>query len=387
MSDQSDDRHAVPGIAHGRRLHPASIAASAGRPTDPGAPMNTPLVATSTYIAGGSIGYAREGNPTWLALEVALGAMESGHSVVFSSGLAAINAVLDTVPAAATIIAPDHPYSGTASRLHELEQDDRLQVRRVNMHDTAGVIEAMDGAVLVWLESPTNPLMEIADLRTIIDAARSAHIPVAVDNTFATSLGQQPLELGADYSIQSATKYIGGHSDLLLGVVTTRDRGLAEKLQQRRTLLGSTPGSLETWLALRGLRTLPLRFERACSNALDLASRLQSDPRISYVLYPGLPSHPHHHIAQEHMRAFGGVVSFVIKGDAQQAELVCDSTSLIVHATSLGGIESTIERRGRWAAEHADVPPELIRLSVGIEHVDDIWLDLDVALTVALGRA
>lgn len=362
------------------QLHIDSLLVSRGRPHTPGSPVNPGIFPTSIYREGGPYVYGRDGNPTWAALEDALGAAENGESVVFGSGIAAINAVLDTVPQSGLVVAPDHPYSGTGGRLAELESVGRLRVLRVPMADTAAVMSALPGAALVWLESPTNPLMEICDLAAVCAAARAAGVLAAVDNTFATPLGQQPLDLGADISMQSATKYIGGHSDLLLGVVTTRDAATAADLRRRRVMLGAVPGSLEAWLGLRGLRTMSLRVERSAANALELARRLSEHPGVSAVLYPWLPAHPQHDLALRQMRNGGSIVSFRVAAGAQAAQRACESVALINHMTSLGGVETTMERRARHAMEHPDVPEDLIRLSVGIENVDDLWADLSAAL-------
>jgi cystathionine gamma-synthase len=357
-----------------------SIVVAAGRPSGPGATLNPPLTMTSTYIADGQVNYAREGHPTWSALEETLGALEKAEALVMSSGMGAINAVLDLVPAGGIVVAPDHPYSGTAARLRELNAAGRIATRLVSMADTDAIVTALDGASLLWLESPTNPLMEIVDIEAVVSAARSRGVRTALDNTFATAVIQQPLDFGVDIAMQSATKFIGGHSDLLLGLLTTRDPELRELLRQRRSLMGLNPGSMETWLALRGVRTLALRMRHCSATAAQLATRLSAHPRVTRVLYPGLAEHPGHAVAMRQMNAGGAVVCFVVDGDAAAAEQVCAGVSLWTHATSLGGVESTLERRRRWPAESPDVPESLIRLSVGLEDVEDLWRDLADAL-------
>lgn len=364
-----------------RRYALDSLAVSAGRPHGAGEPVNVPLVLTSTYVADGPVGYAREGTPTWTALEEALGALEDAHALALSSGMGAVACVLDLVPTGGVVVAPDHPYSGTAARLRSLQEAGRLTVRWVSMADTAAITAALPGADLAWLESPTNPLMEVADLASVATVARREGVRTVADNTFATPVLQRPLDLGIDITMQSGTKYIGGHSDLLLGVLATRDEETLGLLRARRTLMGLNVGSIEAWLALRGLRTLPLRMRAASANAAEIARRLNGHPRVRSVLHPSLPTHPQHEIAMRQMGGNGGaIVSVVLEGSARDAEDVCAATRLWTHATSLGGVESTLERRGRWPAESPDVPESLLRLSVGIEDVEDLWTDLTHAL-------
>jgi cystathionine gamma-synthase len=361
-------------------LAPETLVVSSGRPHGAGEALNAPLVMTSTYVADGPINYAREGNPTWAALEEALGALEGGHALALSSGMGAFNAVLDLVPPGGIVVAPTHPYSGTGVRLRELRESGRITVREVPMDDTDTIIAALDNASLVWMESPTNPMMEIADIVAVVEAAGIHGVRTVLDNTFATPILQRPLDLGVDITMQSGTKYIGGHSDLLLGVLTTRDSDLHEQFRRRRSIMGLNPGGMETWLALRGLRTLAVRMRQACANANTIALRLADHTRVRQVLYPGLPTHPGHEVAMRQMSAGGAIVCFILDGTAEDAERVCASTTLWTHATSLGGVESTLERRGRWPAESPDVPASLIRLSVGIEDVDDLWRDLQQAM-------
>ena len=262
------------------------------------------------------------------------------------------------------MVAPRHAYTGSVMQLADLEARGRIQAVLVDVTDTDAVVKACDDAALVWLESPTNPALEVAEIAVIAKAAHEAGAYVVVDNTFATPLLQQPLDLGADIVVHSATKFIAGHSDVLLGALATRDDELYAVLQQRRQLTGSTPGTFETWLALRGLRTLHVRLERAQGNAQELVRRLGDHPAVSEVRYPG----------------FGAIVSIVLEQGALAADLLTHKTRLWVHATSLGGVESTFERRRRWKAEPATIPDGLVRLSVGIEDVDDLWDDLAVAL-------
>jgi cystathionine gamma-synthase len=236
---------------------------------------------------------------------------------------------------------------------------------------------------MLWVESPTNPAMEVADLPALSRAGRAAGATVVVDNTFATPLLQQPLALGADVVMHSATKFIAGHSDVVLGAVVTADDELWTALELRRRSLGAIPGPMETWLALRGLRTLALRLERSQSTAAFLAQRLLEHPRVSRVRYPGLPDDAGHARAAAQMSGFGAILSFEVGGDAEFAQRICESTKLWLHATSLGGVESLLERRRRWPIEVPTIPEDLIRLSVGIEHPDDLWADLEQAFTSA----
>ncbi|MBI2245474.1 MAG: PLP-dependent transferase [Nocardioides sp.] len=348
-----------------RDLKPATIAVTSGRPErEPDRPLNEPITMTSTYVAGGAVEYGRFGNPTWTAFEDTLGALEGGRALAFSSGMGAVTTVLDLVALDGLVVAPAHAYNGTLLQLGDLESRGRVRTKLVDISDTEAVVAACEDAALVWLESPTNPALELADIPTISAAARAAGAYVVVDNTFATPILQQPLTLGADLVVHSVTKYLAGHSDVLMGAVVTGDDELYAVLKGRRDLLGATPGTLEAWLALRGLRTLHLRVERAQANAAELVRRLSGHPAVSEVRYPG----------------FGGIVGMVLAGGAPAGDLVTRSTRLWVHATSLGGVESTFERRRRWKAEPPSIPDGLVRMSVGVEDVDDLWEDLREAL-------
>jgi cystathionine gamma-synthase len=371
------------------RLHPETAVICAGRPRHAaGEPLNVPIVLASNFQAGamaapgsGQDGraYSRtDATPGWEALETAVGQVEGGHAVAFSSGMAAIAAVLDLVPAGGRIVAPADCYFGVGELLADAQQHGRWAVDRVDLTDTAAVQAAADSADLLWLETPSNPLLEVADLPALCAAARRAGAIVGVDNTFATPLLQQPLALGADLSVHSATKFIGGHSDLLSGITIARDQALAGRLRHRRGLSGATPGALEAFLALRGLRTLALRLDRGQANAAELARRLDGHPAVSRVRYPGLPGDPGHRTAAAQMTGFGAVLAFEVT-DARTADRLCDALHVIVHATSLGGVESTIERRSKLPGQE-HIPAGLLRLSVGCEHIDDLWNDLNSAL-------
>jgi cystathionine gamma-synthase len=348
-------------------LHPETSAITAGRPdATPDAPLNPPIILSSTYHAGGPVGYGRYGNESWSALEAAIGELEGGKTLSFSSGMAAVSAVFSILPIGAPIVASNQGYSGVMGLLNQLHSTGRLEVRFVEITNTDEVIAAMKGAALVWLESPTNPCLDVADLPTLITAAKKLGIGVAVDNTFATPLVQKPLTMGADIVMHSVTKFLAGHSDVVLGSLSTKDEALYTRLEESRRFNGSVPGPFEAWLAVRGIRSFPIRFRAAEKNAQELVVRLSQHPKITKVRYPD----------------FGAVISFEVDGTAEAAQKVCESSQLITHATSLGGIESLWERRRRWAGESHSVPEQLIRLSVGCEHVDDLWADIQQALTV-----
>ena len=370
-------------------LHPETAVICAGRPGHAaGGPLNAPIVLASNFHAGAtaapgtepdSRAYSRtDATPGWEALETAVGQVEGGHAVAFSSGMAAITAVLDLVPAGGRIVAPADCYFGVGELLADAQQQRRWTVDRVDLTDTAAVRAAADDADLLWLETPSNPLLEVADLPALCAAGRQAGAIVGVDNTFATPLLQQPLALGADVVVHSATKFIGGHSDLLSGIAIARDQALAGRLRHQRGMAGATPGALEAFLALRGLRTLALRLDRGQHNAGELARQLDQHPAVSRVRYPGLPGDPGHRTAAAQMTGFGAVLAFEV-ADAPTADRLCDALHVIVHATSLGGVESTIERRSKLPGQE-HVPPGLLRLSVGCEHIDDLWNDLNSAL-------
>ena len=345
---------------------PETVAITSGRPdAEPGAGLNTGISLNSTFTAGGALGYGRFGNETWQALESTITALEEGESTLtFSSGMAAISAVFSLLPYGAPIVASDQGYSGTMALLKKYHEQGRFDVRFVDIANTKDIFEALIGAAFLWIESPTNPGLEIAEMSVIIGEAKKRNMGVAVDNTFATPLNQLPLQLGADISMNSVTKYLSGHSDVILGSLTVKDPALHTRLQEARSLLGAIPGPFEAWLALRGIRTFPLRFRAAEGNARALVEKLKSHPAVTRVRYPG----------------FGAIISFEVAGDAAVTDRVCAASHLIANATSLGGVESTWERRRRWPAESESVPENLIRLSVGCEHVDDIWGDISSAL-------
>ena len=363
-----------------------TVAITAGRPSGyPGNPLSTPIVLASTFRADGAVEYARDGGTdTWQALEAAVGVLEGGDAVAFASGMAAAAAILESLPTGASVVVPADCYAGVRTLLNEGAGHGRWKVAAVDITDTAATEQAAWAADLLWLESPTNPLIDVADLPRLCAFGHDRGARVVVDNTFATPLLQRPLTIGADYVLHSATKFIGGHSDLLMGVVVASDPASAAPIRRRRQLAGGTPGALEAYLALRGLRTLPVRLERSQASAGVLAQRLVAHPGVSRVRFPGLAADPGHSRAAAQMAGFGSMLAFEVVGGPAAADAVCAATRVVVAATSLGGVETTIERRAKLPGQE-HIPPGLIRMSVGIEHVEDLWADLDRALRAATG--
>jgi cystathionine gamma-synthase len=351
-------------------LRPETLAVSLGRPPrTPGAPLNVSPVMASTYVgahdtSGPDLGYGRDGNATWTALEDVIGALEGGRALTFASGMAAASAVLELLDPGSIVVVPTSCYLGVAALVQARAEKYGWTLRTVDVSDTDAVLAAADGADLVWLESPTNPLMQVADLARI-GAELHGRVRTVVDNTFATALLQRPLEHGFDLVLESGTKFVGGHSDLLLGALTVRSdaEDLFATLAAVRHDSGAVPGPMEAWLALRGVRTMPLRVRAAEASAKVLAARLAEHRLVDRVRYPG----------------FGSLLSIDL-ADAATAERFIDGCALWVHATSLGGVESTFERRRRWSGELDVVPEGLVRMSVGVEHVEDLWTDLERSL-------
>ncbi|GHH67928.1 trans-sulfuration enzyme family protein [Promicromonospora soli] len=390
-------------------LAPATVVVSAGRPARAqGGHINPSLPLNSTYVSRGVItpgelSYSRGDNDAWHPFEEALVALESGaadsggpgsgaaaggEALVFSSGMAAIAAVFSLVPDGGTIVLPRHAYQAGMVLADQISDKHGVTLRHVDIADTDAVVAALEGADLLLVESPTNPMLEVADLPAVLGAARARGVRSVVDNTFATPLGQRPLEHGADIVLHSVTKYLAGHSDVVLGALVTRDAELAAVLREHRMLHGAIAGPFEVWLALRGLRTLALRFERAQANAAELARRLADHPEVAEVRHPSLPGDPGHERAKAQMNGFGAIIGVRPKqraasGEAaaiERADAVVNAVRLWLPATSLGGVESMLERRRRWGTEAPTVPVDLLRLSVGIEDVEDLWADLDQAL-------
>lgn len=356
---------------------PETLAVAAGRPDRvPDAPLNQPIVPASTYVGGSDsdlVGYGRYGNPGWTALEQAVAALEGGtRAWSFASGMAAAAAVLAAIPAGGTLVLPEHCYLGVAGLAEEHRRRHGLSVRTVDITDSAAVLRAAAGADLVWIETPANPTMDVADLDAIA-AGLGEGCLLLVDNTFATPLLQQPLAQGADIVLHSATKFLSGHSDALCGILvfgTETDDELVARIEAVRKLHGATPGVLEAYLVLRGLRTLAVRLRQAEASAKTLVGLLSDHPLVDRVRYPG----------------FGSMLAIELP-DGPTADALVDKLQLWVHATSLGGVESTLERRRRWPSELTTVPEGLVRMSVGIEHIDDLAADLRQALDSARDHA
>lgn len=354
-------------MARVRDLHLETRAVVHGRPADePDAPLNVPVTLTSTFVAGGPTEYARYGNPSWSALEETLGGLEGGTCLAFASGMAAAVAILEQVPHGGRVVVPRHAYQGVLGLLATWVERGRVQTTPVDVTDLDAIVAAVPGSALVWMESPTNPALEVVDIAAVAVATRAAGVPLVVDNTFATPLLQRPLDDGADVVLHSATKLLSGHSDVIMGATVTRDEAWQQRLLQHRSMHGAIPGPFEAYLVLRGIRTLAVRLERAQSTATLLAERLAAHPVVTAVRHPG----------------FGTVLGIEL-ADAAAADAVVAAARLVRHATSLGGVESTFERRRRWATESPTIPEGLIRLSVGIEHPDDLVADLERALDAA----
>ncbi|MDB1086216.1 cystathionine gamma-lyase [Streptomyces sp. ACA25] len=346
-----------------------------------------PVFAAHYHLPGDPAGapyhYGRDGNPTWTALEDALSELESpdapAHSLTFASGMAAISAVLFTQLRPGDIaVLPSDGYQLLAG-VRELLTGFDVEVRTAAT-GSRQQLEALDGARLLWIESPSNPGLEVCDIRALAEAAHARGATVAVDNTLATPLGQRPLDLGADFSVASGTKGLTGHGDVLLGYVTCRDPERADAVARWRKTVGGIPGPMEAWLAHRSLATLQLRADRQAAGALAVAEALRDRPEVTGLRHPGLPEDPAHLLATRQMRRFGCVVSFTLPGQ-EFAERFLSALTLVDEATSFGGVRSTAERRGRWGGDA--VPDGFIRLSVGVEDPEDLVADLRRALDTA----
>ncbi|MCW4466848.1 PLP-dependent transferase [Glutamicibacter sp. MNS18] len=370
-----------------------TLTVSGARPNgQDNSPVNHPVTFTSTFHSHGEAGagdrvYGRFSNPSWDGFEELLGQLEQSElpALVFSSGMAAIAAGLSLVPRGGTLVLPRHSYNGSLSLVAELEAAGVLKVRTIDITDTAASCAALVGADALWLESPTNPMLEVADLPVLLEAARTAGVLSLVDNTFATPLLQRPLAQGADVVIHSVTKTLSGHSDVILGAALTSNARLRERLHGYRTLHGAIASPMDVFLALRGMRTLSVRLERSQANAQFLAEQLSTHPAVRTVRYPGLAQDPGHDLASAQMDGFGSVIAFEAGDSAEDADRVVAAFRLITPATSLGGVETLAERRARHASEPQSVPRNLIRLSVGIEQASDLWWDLSQALAVLEG--
>lgn len=365
-----------------RSVHAGRPPATAYEPSLPG-----PVFVSHYHLPGEAAGpylYGRDDNPTWERLEQAISELEAPGdpevgTAVFASGMAAVAAVLlSQVKAGQTALLPSDSYQTTRALRERLESYGVT----VRLAPTAGdaQLAALEGVSLVWLETPSNPGLDVCDIRRLADAAHAAGALVAVDNTLATPLGQRPLSLGADFSLASGTKALSGHGDLLLGYVSTRDPELAAGVRYWRKTVGAIPGPMEAWLAHRSIATFALRVDRQAGNAMALATALLGRPEVSDLRHPGLPADPSHAVAVRQMRRFGSVVSFTLP-DQAHAERFLAALRMTSEATSFGSIQSTAERRARWGGDA--VPPGFVRFSVGIEDPDDIVADVLRALDAA----
>ncbi|GAA1703094.1 cystathionine gamma-synthase [Fodinicola feengrottensis] len=372
-----------------------TLAIHAGQDADPATgAVITPIHQTSTYrqptvgeLPGG-YDYSRAGNPTRTALEECLAALEGGvRGLAFASGMAATDTLLRTVCKPGDhIVIPNDAYGGTYRLIARVLDRWGLEFTAVPLSDVDGVRAALrPNTKLIWCETPTNPLLGIADVTALAGIAREAGVQLVVDNTFASPYLQQPLILGADVVVHSTTKYVGGHSDVVGGAIIVRNAQLGEDLAFHQKSMGAISGPFDSWLALRGLKTLAVRMERHCDNAESIVELLSNHSAAAEIFYPGLESHPGHEIAAKQMRRYGGMVSFRVKGGQQAAVQVCNRAKLFTLAESLGGVESLIEHPGLMthasvAGSELQVPDDLIRLSVGIESVEDLRADLLQAL-------
>jgi len=375
-----------------RDLRPETIAAHGLRAVDEATGAVVPPIHTSStyardenYVPKLKENYVRNGNPTLWQTEEAIAALEGGTSaLLFASGMAAITTLLETVPQGSHVVAPDVMYYGTRDWLKRLEGLGRISLTLFNP-TAPGALEAalVKGRTdLVWIETPLNPTWDVIDIQAAAKAAHEAGAILAVDATATGAVTTQPLKLGADIVFHSATKYLNGHSDVLAGVlVTAAENPRWAELRVLRTKIGAPLPPLECFLLLRGMRTLFVRYRQASANAMAIARHFEHHPKVERVLYPGLASHPGHAIAARQMRdGFGGMMSFLLKGSFDDARRFCTRLKVIVPATSLGGVESLAEHRKTVEGPTSPVPDNLVRLSVGIEHVDDLIADIEQAL-------
>ncbi len=381
MSQQPSDGFSTRAIHEGQAPDPTTGA------------VIVPIYQTSTY-AQEAVGehkgyeYSRTGNPTRTAYETALASLENADwGLAFASGMGATSTLLYLLESGDHVLAADDLYGGTYRLFDKVLRRYGIDFSFVDLSDASVVAAALRPSTrMVWIETPTNPMLKLVDIAAVSAAARAQGCLVVVDNTFASPYLQQPLDLGADLVMHSATKYLGGHSDLVGGVVAGRGEELRARLAFLQNAAGVVPGPMDSWLALRGLKTLALRMERHSQSGLALATWLESHPRVERVIYPGLPSHPSHDLARRQMpRGHGGMVSFVVKGGEAEARRIVAATRLFTLAESLGGVESLIELPAAMthlsvADSPLAVPPGLVRLSVGIEDLEDLRADLAQAL-------
>ena len=355
-----------------------------------------PIYQTSTYAQKSpgkhkGFEYSRTHNPTREALEKSLASIESGNfAFAFGSGLAAMDAVLKTLKPGDEIISTDDLYGGSYRLFTKIFKDFGLKFHFVSMHDTKNISNVLnDKTRLIWIETPTNPMMNIIDIKSVVDLVKGKDILVAVDNTFASSYIQQPLKIGADIVMHSATKYLAGHSDVILGALIVNDKNLAERLKFIQNASGAVCGPMDSFLTLRGIKTLHVRMQRHCENTAQIANFLNESPKIEKVYWPGFKFHPNHKIAKNQMKDFGGMLSFITKGaDYKSAIKIVEKLKIFTLAESLGGVESLAGHPASMT--HASIPKQireksgvvdaLIRLSVGIEYIDDLIADLKQAI-------
>ena len=352
----------------------------------------TPIYQTSTYVQE-EIGvhkgfeYSRTGNPTRAALEDNLAALESGkYGACFGSGLAAIDCVVKMLNPGDEVISTNDLYGGSYRIFKTIFEKYGINFHFVNMLDENNIKDKINANTkLIWIETPTNPMMNIIDIKAVVAMAKGSNIKVAVDNTFATPYLQRPLELGADIVMHSVTKYLGGHSDVVMGALITNDEAIAEEMYRIQNSSGAVCGPMDSFLVLRGIKTLHLRVQRHCENGEKIAHFLADHPLVDKVYWPGFESHPNHHIAKDQMSGFGGMISFTLKGDDMElAKAIVSKTKIFTLAESLGGVESLIGHPSTMT--HASIPREeriksgvldsLIRLSVGVEDASDLIEDL-----------
>lgn len=358
--------------------------------------VTMPIYQTSTYVQeelGKHKGYeyARTQNPTRSALEACIASLENGkHGLAFGSGLAATNTVMNLLSKGDHVVVGDDVYGGTFRIFDKVYTRYGVEFTFIDARDPANFEKAIRPETkMLWIETPTNPMLRLADIKTLSELARKKKILSVVDNTFASSYLQRPLDLGADVVLHSTTKYMGGHSDVVGGAIVTSDDQVEERLRFHQNAVGAVPGPFDSWLVMRGLKTLSLRMREHCKNADAIAKHLEKHPAIEKVVYPGLTTHPQHELAKKQMDGFGGMVSCVVRGGLENARTVLNNTKLFALAESLGGVESLIGHPATMT--HASIPKEireergitdgLIRLSCGIEDVEDLIADLDNALS------
>ena len=390
-SSITSDREATRNAAqHALKLRLETIAVHAGAETDSATGALSPPLHLSTTFEHGPAAeaihgfiYAREKNPTQSRLEAALRELEGGTcALVFSSGMAAAAALLQTLAPGSHVLFSDDIYIDMRNLIRNFLPLWQIESTTADLRDVRALRAAIrPNTKLVWIETPSNPLMRILDISAIAEIARSAGAQLLVDNTFASPILQRPLALGADVVLHSTTKYCGGHSDVLGGCLVVKSRELFDKLFHVREILGAVASPFNSWLILRGLRSLPCRMDRHSANAAAVAAALSACPGVEAVYYPGLPSHPGHEIARRQMKNFGGMLSFLVRGGRADALRVASRVRLFVNATSLGGVESLIEHRASSEGKASNAPDNLLRLSIGLEHPDDLIEDLLQALS------